>query len=179
MRPICRHFVHFTPHPATRPPSAGAVWGTRGPEFKSRRPDQWKAPLRRGFRRSQPLPESRPEFSPLARLRPIRMEVVRRRPEWMNRGGISPRCAGCRSGPKKNSLRFRVRSTVTRRAERDEIVERVASSVARLDDVVNGQLRGCSAVPTAVAVSHARLLAHRLPPALVEVRTVRGHVVQR
>ena len=88
----------------------------------------------------------------------------------MNRGGIFPRCAGCGGRPKKGGLRSRVGSTVTRRAERDEIVERVASSVARLDDVVNGQLRGCSAVPAAVAVSDARLLAHRLPPALVQVR---------
>ena len=42
---ICRHFVHLKPLPATPLPSAGAVWGTRGPEFKSRRPDtrtRWK-----------------------------------------------------------------------------------------------------------------------------------------
>jgi hypothetical protein len=30
--------------------SAGAAWGTRGPEFKSRRPDMRKVPLVRDFR---------------------------------------------------------------------------------------------------------------------------------
>jgi hypothetical protein len=33
------HVSHFTPLPDTRHPSAGTVWGTRGPEFESRRPD--------------------------------------------------------------------------------------------------------------------------------------------
>jgi len=111
----------------------------------------------------------------LPRLWAIRIDVVRRRPEWMNRRGICPSSLGCSGCPRKNALRFRVRSTVTRRAERDEIVERVTSSVARLNDVVNGQLRVRSAVPAPVAVSHPRLLAHGLPPALVQVGTVRGH----
>jgi hypothetical protein len=83
-------------------------------------------------------------------------------------------CAGCGERLQKNGIRFRVSFPVTRGAKRDEIVERVASSVARLDDVVNGELRGRSAVPAAVAVPHAHLLAHRLAPALVQVGTVRG-----
>jgi hypothetical protein len=111
----------------------------------------------------------------LARLPTIWIQVVRRRSEGVLNGGQFTRCAGCDAGGKKTGLRFRVRSTVTRRAQRDEILERVTSSVARLDDVVNGQPRGRSAVPAAVAVPHPHLLADRLPPALVQVGTVRGH----
>jgi hypothetical protein len=153
-----------------------------GPDCGNRAPCgecgyQVALPLRAGS--ENPGPVIRAEFSPLPRLRPIRIDVVQSRPEGMNHGGICPSCAGCDGRPRRNGFRFRVRSTVTGPAERDEIVECVASSIARLDDVVNGQLRGGSAVPGAVAVSHTRLFAHRLPPALVQVGTVRGHVAQR
>jgi hypothetical protein len=36
---ICREIKHSPPHPYTPLLNAGVVWGTRGPEFKSRRPD--------------------------------------------------------------------------------------------------------------------------------------------
>ena len=34
------HSCHFPPLGATRHPCVESVWGTRGPEFKSRRPDE-------------------------------------------------------------------------------------------------------------------------------------------
>jgi hypothetical protein len=37
-------------HGAWRSLVSAPVWGTGGPEFKSRRPDEKKAPHRRGFR---------------------------------------------------------------------------------------------------------------------------------
>jgi hypothetical protein len=51
---ICRGNVHSSPLDDTSLPTAGAVWGTRGPEFKSRRPDHQKAPHACGLFRSKP-----------------------------------------------------------------------------------------------------------------------------
>jgi hypothetical protein len=58
---------HVAPPPGPRRRTAGVVWGTRGPEFKSRRPDGTEAPLRRGFRR--PSRHSRPPLPDTIRTR--------------------------------------------------------------------------------------------------------------
>src|SRR5512133_2262736 len=43
------HVSHFPALGDTPRPTSGVVWGTRGPEFKSRRPDERKPRIRRGF----------------------------------------------------------------------------------------------------------------------------------
>jgi hypothetical protein len=42
--------LHSDEHGAWRSLVSAPVWGTGGPEFKSRRPDETKAPRSRGFR---------------------------------------------------------------------------------------------------------------------------------
>jgi hypothetical protein len=49
-RPQTQSGSHVAPLPAPRRRTAGVVWGTRGPEFKSRRPDTENALLEGVFR---------------------------------------------------------------------------------------------------------------------------------